>query len=73
MMLVRGYARTSISNANDGVRAPLKQAMRWQMNFVLAAGPMRPWFYGFGKEMASLRERYRELSLEIVVGGLAPV
>jgi hypothetical protein len=43
------------------------------MHFVLAADPVRPWCQGFGKEMASLREHYRELSCEIVVGGRVPI
>lgn len=40
------------------------------MKFVLVADPMCSWCYGFGKEMTALVDRYPDISLEIVVGGL---
>nr|WP_299505969.1 DsbA family protein [uncultured Rhizobium sp.] len=40
------------------------------MKLVLVADPMCSWCYGFGKEMTTLVERYPDISLEIVVGGL---
>lgn len=40
------------------------------MKLVYVGDPMCSWCYGFGKELAQLKEQHPEIELEIVVGGL---
>lgn len=40
------------------------------MKLIYVGDPMCSWCYGFGKELAALQERFPEMKLEIVVGGL---
>ncbi|SDC68990.1 putative protein-disulfide isomerase [Cupriavidus sp. YR651] len=40
------------------------------MELIYVGDPMCSWCYGFGKEMTALRERFPELPLRIVVGGI---
>lgn len=40
------------------------------MKLIFVGDPMCSWCYGFGKEMAQLKEMHPELDFEIVLGGL---